>query len=418
MSGRQGLDDAQVRALGGPDRQWLLAEVDRLLDTAAGAALPQGGFGWLDAEGGVDASRGRQLWISDRMVHSLSLGHLLGRERDGDLVDAGVAALLGDFADVRNGGWWADPDRLSGAGDRVKGAYGHAFVVLAASSATVAGRRRAADLLEQALAVQNEHFWDDAAGAVVEQWDETFTGLDPYRGANANMHSVEAYLSAADATGDRIWRARALRICERIINDADSGARGYSWRVPEHFDASWNVVEDYNAAAPADPFRPYGITPGHGLEWSRLLLQLEAALTADGAPPPAWLREAAIGLFDRALSDGWDETNGGIVYTTDWNGTPVVEQHFHWVICEGIAAAATLHAVTGEPRYAQTYRSMWDYARRVYLDGRPGWQMEVEPDGAPSAVTWVGRPDVYHAVQAALVPLLPQAPGFAAALAR
>ena len=38
---------------------------------------------------------------------------------------------------------------------------------------------------------------------VVEQWDETFSTLDDYRGVNANMHTVEAFLAAADALGDR-----------------------------------------------------------------------------------------------------------------------------------------------------------------------------------------------------------------------
>ena len=35
---------------------------------------------------------------------------------------------------------------------------------------------------------------------VVEEWDEAFTTLDAYRGVNANMHTVEALLAAADAT--------------------------------------------------------------------------------------------------------------------------------------------------------------------------------------------------------------------------
>src|SRR5512146_3295993 len=35
---------------------------------------------------------------------------------------------------------------------------------------------------------------------------------EPYRGANSNMHSVEAYLAAGDATGDRVWHERALSI--------------------------------------------------------------------------------------------------------------------------------------------------------------------------------------------------------------
>jgi sulfoquinovose isomerase len=379
------------------------------------------------------------------MVHCFALGHLLGRDGDAALVDHGLSALRDLYRDAVHGGWHADPDlaasgvtRGSGRGTvpddatDVKGAYGHAFVVLAGASATLAGRPGGAELLAEALAVQERHFWDEEAGAVVEEWDRPFTRCDPYRGANANMHTVEAYLAASDATGDGLWRERALRIAERII---DRGARAHRWRVPEHFDADWSELPEYNRDQPAHPFRPYGATPGHGLEWARLLLHLEAGLAGvegsdvdvagvdtagvdvGGSRAPKWLRPAAIGLFDRAMADGWDSRYGGLCYTTDWDGVPVVEQHFHWVTCEAIATSALLHRLTGEARFAHWYRQLWEYAQQHFLDGRPGWQMEVDPDGTPSAVTWTGRPDTYHAVQACLVPLLPVAPCFVAALA-
>lgn len=411
---------ASPASLGGPDRTWLLGEANRLLDDARASRAEEGGFGWLDGDGRRVPARGRPLWITTRMTHCFALGHLLGREGDGELADHGVAALNdtgpGGHRDGTYGGWFTDPDQP----DEPKGAYGHAHVILAASSAAAAGRPGGRELLADALAVSEQRFWDDEAGAVVEEWDRSFSTLDPYRGANANMHTTEAYLAAADATGDRIWRDRALRIATRII---DTGARARDWRVPEHFAADWTEQPDYNRDAPAHPFRPYGATPGHGMEWARLLLHLEASLAADGllqAGPGgahAWLREAAVGLFDRALADGWDEQHGGICYTTDWDGTPVVEQHFHWVTCEAIATAAVLHRVTGEERFAQWYRRLWEYAQSHFIDGRPGWQMEVDPDGAPSAVTWDGRPDTYHALQLCLIPLLPLSPAFSSALA-
>jgi mannose/cellobiose epimerase-like protein (N-acyl-D-glucosamine 2-epimerase family) len=228
------------------------------------------------------------------------------------------------------------------------------------------------------------------------------------------MHSIEAFLSTADATGDPAWRSRALRIAERLV---DRGARAHAWRLPEHFDQNWQLQPEYNIDQPNHPFRPYGVTPGHGLEWARLLLHLEAGLAADGAPVPGWLREAAVGLFDRAITDGWDPVHGGLPYTTDWSGRAVVDQRFHWVACEAIAAAAALYRATGQQRFADRYHEIWAYARDAFLDGRPGWQHEVEVDRRPSSVTWVGRPDIYHALQATLIPRLPLAPTFATALA-
>ena len=81
--------------------------------------------------------------------------------------------------------------------------------------------------------MSEQRFWDDEVGMVVEQWDRTFTTLDGYRGVNANMHTVEAYLAAADVTGDRVWLDRALRVVERVVH---GWAAQNSWRIPEHFD--------------------------------------------------------------------------------------------------------------------------------------------------------------------------------------
>ena len=154
-----------------------------------------------------------ELWITCRMTHVYALGHLLGRPDCAALVDHGVAALRGRFRDGVNGGWWAQvgPD---GPTVTDKTAYEHAFVVLAAASATAADRPGARELLDEALTVLLDHFWDDEFGMVVEQWDESWTTLDAYRGVNANMHTVEALLSAADVLDDASLRDRALRITD------------------------------------------------------------------------------------------------------------------------------------------------------------------------------------------------------------
>ena len=34
---------------------------------------------------------------------------------------------------------------------------------------------------------------------------------------------------------------------------------------------------------------------------------------------------------------------GTVVYTVDFEGTPVVRERMHWVVCEAIGAAASLH---------------------------------------------------------------------------
>ncbi|MFN8074476.1 MAG: AGE family epimerase/isomerase [Kineosporiaceae bacterium] len=406
-----------------PTTDWLAAETTRLLDDAARSRADEGGFWWLAGDGTPDSARGRQLWINARMTHLFALGTLLGRPGDAALADHGVAALTGPFRDPEHDGWYATIGE-DGPLTTSKTAYEHAFVLLAASSAAVAGRPGARELLQAATAVVDAHFWDDAAGASVEEWNRDWTVLDGYRGANANMHSLEAYLAVADATGEDRWRERGLRIAARLVHGE---ARALGWRVPEHFDATWTVLPDYNRDQPDHPFRPYGITPGHGLEWARLVLILGEAL---GEAAPGWIPEAAAGLFDTAVREGWalgpgfePDSTGGFVYTTDVDGRPVVSERFHWVVCEAIGTAAALHRVTGDDRYAQWHERFWDYARASFVapvlaDGGVGWQHEVSATGAPTTRTWAGRPDFYHAVQATLIPRLPLAPTLATALSR
>lgn len=392
-----------------PSTAWLATETDRLLDDAATTLVPDG-FGWLRDDGHLDPAQGTQLWVTARMTHLFSLGALLGRPGDAALADHGLAAIAGPFRDDVHAGWYA---RLPAAPDASKTAYEHVFVLLAAASATTAGRPGAPALLGDAAAVIDAHFWDETAGACVEEWNRDFTVCDPYRGANANMHAVEAFLATADATGDVRWRDRALRIATLLIHGAAREQRG--GRLPEHYDATWTPDPAYHADRLDDPFRPFGVTPGHGLEWSRLLLGLAGAFEGSGEEVPGWLRPAAAALFRTAVDDGWDG-DAGLCYTTDWEGTPVVREQFFWVLAEAIAAADALYQATGDERYAAWYARWWAHARATFIDDGPGWVHEVAPGGGRSHRTWHGRPDFYHPVQATLLPRLPTAPTLAAAL--
>jgi mannose/cellobiose epimerase-like protein (N-acyl-D-glucosamine 2-epimerase family) len=310
-----------------------------------------------------------------------------------------------------HGGWYASVSP-NGTPATDKAAYGHAFVVLAGASAAAAGRPGGTELLTDALEVLLHRFWDDEYGMVVEEWDESFEKLDGYRGVNANMHTVEALLSAADVTGDPSWRDRALRITTRVVHEA---AAGNGWRIPEHFDDTWTPLLDYNRDQPAHPFRPYGATIGHWLEWARLALHLRAGL---GDEAPDWLLDDARSLFAAAVAEGWAVDGAdGYVYTVDWDGHPVVRERMHWVAAEATATAAALYAVTGEPEYAAWYETWWEYIAERLIDREQGsWWHELNPDNQPSAVTWQGKPDTYHAFQATLIPRLPLSPTLATAL--
>jgi mannose/cellobiose epimerase-like protein (N-acyl-D-glucosamine 2-epimerase family) len=383
-----------------------------LLRFAAGSRTADG-FGWLDDRGRVDPAAPRHTWIAARMTYVFSLATALGQPGAAEQAAHGVRALAGAHRDAVHGGWYdaLGPDGTTVADDG-KRAYPHAFVALAAASAAAADVPGARALLDDAVEVLGTRFLD-ADGRVVEAYDRAFGAQEAYRGANASMHMVEALLVVGDVLGDPRWHRTALGIAEHLIHGV---AREHAFLLPEHFSPGWEPLLDYHRERPDDPFRPYGCTPGHLLEWSRLLVQLEASLPE----PPAWLHEDALSLFETAVRVGWEvDGRQGFVYTVDWHGSPVVRTRMHWVVAEGIAAAAAMHRRTGDGAYRQWFDTWWAYAREHLVDRTLGsWHHELDLENRPAATVWAGKPDVYHAFQATLLPQLPLAPSPPVALAR
>ncbi len=394
---------------------WLDSEGDRLLEFGRAAAV-DGGFGWLGDDGAVDASQGVQLWITCRMTHIYALAAMRGWDGARELMDHGVKALLGPLRDQVNDGWYSIVGGNSPAMD-IKENYAHAFVILASASATAAGHPDAKALMDHAIAVHTDKFWDADAGMARESYNGDWSVGEDYRGVNSNMHTVEAYLAAADVAQRPDLLERAAAIVDRVVNHF---ARGNDWLLPEHFSATWDLELDYNVDEPGHPFRPYGVTIGHLLEWSRLALDAEAGLEAAGMPTPDWILPAAKALYGTAVADGWDVDGAeGFVYTMDFERRPVVRERMHWVAAEAIGAAAALWHRTGDRRYADEYAAWWTYAVNHLIDDEKGsWFHELDTANRPSATVWKGKPDLYHAYQATLFPRMPLTPALAPALSQ
>lgn len=395
-------------------RQWLSHEGARLLDFARAARLEQG-FGDLDTYGRLRVGARAHTLNTARLVHCFSLAHIQGIPGFAELIDHGLAALHGPLRDAEHGGWFDAP--LDEGGHTDKQAYLHAFVALAASSAMVAGRQAAQALLDEATGVILDRFWSEEEGALRDSFSRDWQVEEAYRGANSNMHGLEAFLALADVSGDGQWLERGLRIAERLIHQH---AAANDFQVVEHFSQRWEPLPDYNHENPAHPFRPYGTTPGHGFEWSRLLLHLEAALLESRCNAPVWLAKQAHQLFDSACRHGWEVDGApGIVYTLDAERRPVIRQRLHWTHCEAVAAAAALLQHSGEPFYEAWYRRFWEFNETRFIDLEHGsWRHELDENNRPSAGIWPGKPDLYHAYQAVLLPTLPLAPSLACSLAR
>ena len=257
-------------------RAWLLGQAQALFDFFEPNVLNSlGGFHDLDDKGrsvapgyGAGGAPTRQLHATTRMVHAFSIAYLMGRPGADLIIDHGMDFLWNGHRDSANGGYsWGVG--YGGLTDAAKQAYGHAFVLLAASSAKATGHPDADRLLTDVSEIIRTRFWEEAYGASAEEFTSDWKPIDAYRGQNSNMHLTEALMAAFEATNDSTYLRMAERIAELIIR---RHAAENDWRLPEHF--TERLGDQSRLFRKSDMFRPYGTTPGHSLEWARLLLQL------------------------------------------------------------------------------------------------------------------------------------------------
>ncbi len=382
------------------NREFLKEMRDDLLGFGHRFPSPGGGSYYLGDDGTPWMDRPRETWITCRMAHVYSIGSFLGHEGSEALVDAALKGLRGELRDTQNGGWFAG---ITADGEPLpnKQCYAHAFVILASASAYLAGRPGAKEILDDALKLYDERFWNEEEGLSCDTWNTEFTVLDDYRGINANMHTVEAFLAVADVLKDDKYRVRAGRIIGHVID----WAKNNNWRIPEHFTKDWVADLECNREKPDDPFKPYGATPGHGLEWGRLITQWAVSTYGEGPECEAYI-EAAEKLYNTAVADAWNcDGAKGIVYTTDWEGKPVVHDRMHWTLAEAINTAAVLYRVTGKQKYADNYEMYMEYLDETVLDHVNGsWFHQLDVNNKLMGTVWPGKSDIYHALQAVLIP--------------
>lgn len=385
------------------NKEFLAQMRDDLLSFGHKFPSPNGGAYYLGDDGTPWVERPRETWITCRMAHVYSMGSFLKHEGSEALIDAALKGLSGELYDKENGGWYAGLT----ADDEVlpnKQCYAHAFVILAGTSALLAGRPGAKELLDKALAVYDEKFWNEEEGLSCDTWNTEFTILDTYRGINANMHTVEAFLAAADVLENETYRKRAGRIIERVVE----WAKDNNWRIPEHFTEEWMPDLECNKEKPDDQFKPYGATPGHGLEWARLIIQWATSSDKESLFVDYYIT-IAENLYNTAIADAWNsDGNPGIVYTTDWEGKPIVHDRMHWTLAEAINSAAVLYRVTKKQKYADDYEMFMEYLDDKVLDHVNGsWFHQLDAHNHVIGTVWPGKSDIYHALQAVLIPYNP-----------
>ena len=186
------LDDTDHRA-------FLARDAHRALDFFDASIRPEGGFHVLDLDGTPLPGTVQELHTTTRLVHSYALAQMAGRPNRAGIVDQGMDWLWRAHRDTDHGGYlWAVDGTAPVDGPKL--AYGHVFVLLAASSAKMIGHPDADRLLADITQVLDRHYWDDDARLFRDEFTRDWQAFSTYRGMNANMHMSEALLAAVPTT--------------------------------------------------------------------------------------------------------------------------------------------------------------------------------------------------------------------------
>ena len=347
------------------------------------------------------------------MTHVFALGHLMGRPGCGPLVDHGLARPDGTLPRPRPRGLVRRRRRRRA--DRAGQERLPARVRRA--------RRRQRDLRRpprcgascwsEALDVLLTRFWDDEHGMVVEEWDESFSTLDTYRGVNANMHTVEALLAAADATGDRGPAGPGAA-------DRDPGGARPRARPPLAAAGALRRAVDPAAGLQPRHARPTRSAPTarrSGTGWSGP--GWPCTCGPRSAPRPRTGCSTTRSGCSRPRSARAGRSTARTGSSTPWTGTASP-----W--CGSGCTGSRPRPRPPPPRCTRRPAT-----RRTTTGTRPGgttsprcsstasWgrgATSSTPQNRPSGTVWKGKPDTYHAFQATLIPRLPLTPTLAAAL--
>ena len=334
---------------------------------------PAGGFfHYFKDDGTIYERSHRHLVSSTRFVFNYAMAALefaddakLAAEYR-DAVQHGLRYLREVHRNAQTGGYaWMIHD--GAPEDRTNHAYGVAFVLLAYSSARKAGIADAAAWMDETWELLERRFWDAGAGLYRDEADAEWN-FSGYRGQNANMHMCEAMLAAYQASDEVRYLDRALMLAEHITRRQAALADGLVW---EHYDTQWRIDWEYHKDDPKHLFRPWGFQPGHQTEWAKLLMILEPLLLERNREEH-WIVPTARHLFDTAVKHAWDETYGGLCYGFAPGGNVCDDDKYFWVQAESLAAAALLHARTGDAGYAVWHDRLWAYSWQHFVDHEYG----------------------------------------------
>ena len=72
-------------------------------------------------------------------------------------------------------------------------------------------------------------------------------------------------------------------------------------------------------------------------------------------------------------------------------------------VAEAVATAHALHRATGDAAWLSGLDQLWTHLDRHHIDHENGsWYAEIDTEGRPVQTLFPGKPDIYHAMTAAM----------------
>ena len=314
-------------------------------------------------DGSIFDKKNRHLVSGSRFVFNYANAYLMTKDNKyKELCNHGLEFIINQHRNINTNhfSWQITNEKVV---DGRAMAYGYAFVILAGSFAFKIGIKEGKELAEEAWNFMNKYFWEEKYSAYADELSPDLKILNPYRGQNANMHTVEALIAAYEIFKEKNYLDRANLIAQQFAVNLASQSQNQIW---EHYDSSWKIDWEYNKDKPDDAYRPWGFQPGHQVEWSKLLLQLNVH------SPEDWKIERSIYLFEKGTTMSIDKEYGGLVYGYSPDGNFTNDNKYFWVQAEALAASWRLYKITNKKDYYNFYISLWEYCWKNFVDHKYG----------------------------------------------
>ena len=314
-------------------------------------------------DGSIFDKKNRHLVSCSRFVFNYANAYLMTKENKyKELCNHGLEFIITQHRNINTNhfSWQITTEKVV---DGRAMAYGYAFVILAGSFAFKIGIEEGKELAEEAWNFMNKYFWEEKYSAYADELSPDLKILNPYRGQNANMHTVEALIAAYEIFKEKKYLDRANLIAQQFAVNLASQSQNQIW---EHYDSSWKIDWEYNKDKPDDVYKPWGFQPGHQVEWSKLLLQLNVH------SPEDWKIERSIYLFEKGTTMSIDKEYGGLVYGYSPDGNFTNDNKYFWVQAEALAASWRLYKITNKKDYYNFYISLWEYCWKNFVDHKYG----------------------------------------------